>query len=269
MVVNIDDGVGVAATFVGARLAHRCASNATAGSSSTAASVARRCFRFTGAVFAADGAHVKDFVFADAGDPEPPDPQHPSRFGDRLGRYAVTHPLGDAFDAAPSFPHDEGLLDPLHLDRTETRFAVFVGAGTFAGSTAGGDVVLAAPSRSPACSTRASSSPTRPGPARSRSASNGTSARRSPCGCGCPPRSPARRRELVDAARGGPAAARPPPRGGRPRVRRVRRSALGARHRRACATSTATTRSASSSPAPAPGRTTARNPLPALAEPNP
>jgi hypothetical protein len=56
----------------------------------------------------------------------------------------VTAPLDDALDPAPSFPHHDGLLRPLTLDRAETRFAVFVGAGTF-GSVAGTTDVMAAP----------------------------------------------------------------------------------------------------------------------------
>jgi hypothetical protein len=102
-------------------------------------SVARRCFRFHGAVFGG-GGHAADFVYGDADDP--------ARYGDRAGAFAVTSPIGDGFDPSPSLPHGEGLLAPLHLARTGARFAVFAGAGTFGLDRGGPDdsgVELAAP----------------------------------------------------------------------------------------------------------------------------
>jgi hypothetical protein len=138
LVVNVDDGEGVA-TIVdvpdGAELRFERDGRVEVDG----ASVARRCFRFRGAVFAG-GGHPSDFVFADAGDA--------GAFGDREGRYAVTSPIGDAFDPDPGLPHGEGLLAPLRLARTGSRFAVFAGAGTFAldrGGPGGAGVVTAAP----------------------------------------------------------------------------------------------------------------------------
>ena len=135
MIVNVDDGEGIATTVTvpaGATLRFERDGRVELDGSS----VARRSFVFHGAVFAEPGAHVKDFVFADADD---------EATGDRIGTFAVTTPLDDAFDPSPSFPHGDGLLRPLRLDRAETRFAVFVGAGVFGGVDRGAGDVLAAP----------------------------------------------------------------------------------------------------------------------------
>jgi hypothetical protein len=138
MVVDIDSGEGVATTVSvpdGSTLRFERDGRVELDGSS----VARRSFAFSGAVFAADGAHPKDFVFADAETDAPVGP------AGRTGRYVVTRPLADAFEPLPSFPHTEGLLRPLRLDRAETRFAVFVGAGVFGSLDGGGADLLAAP----------------------------------------------------------------------------------------------------------------------------
>ncbi len=90
----------------------------------------RSCFTFAGAVFAdAASDHPKNFVF-----------------GDGRAVFAVAHPISDGFDPHPALPHGDALLAPLRLDRRETRFAVFVGAGTFGSVADGGAVLEAAPS---------------------------------------------------------------------------------------------------------------------------
>jgi len=147
MIVNVDTGEGVATTISvpdGSVLRFERDGRVELDGSS----VARRSYAFSGAVFAGDGGHPKDFIFADADAPEPgpDDPAAgPGRSGSGIGHYALTKPLADAFDPVPSFPHTEGLLRPLTLDRAETRFAVFVGAGVFGSRDTGGGDVLAAP----------------------------------------------------------------------------------------------------------------------------
>ncbi len=135
MVVNVDDGVGVA-TVVDVANGSELRFERDGRVELDGSSVARRCFRFVGAVFAA-GGHPKDFVFADEADAD--------GGGDRAGRYAVTEPIDDAFDPEPSLPHGDGLLAPLSLDRAGARFAVFVGAGVFALDRGGAGVLVAAP----------------------------------------------------------------------------------------------------------------------------
>ncbi len=146
MIVNIDDGVGVAATFAipdGSVLRFERDGRVELDGSS----VVKNCYLFRGAVFA-DGAseHPKSFVFDDASDPvsDSGDPGQPRPVEDRRAVFAITQPLPDAFDPAPSFPHADGLLPAVQLDRRDTRFAVFVGAGTFA-SAVDGVVTTAAP----------------------------------------------------------------------------------------------------------------------------
>ena len=137
MIVNIDDGEGLATTLTvpdGSVLRFERDGRVELDGSS----VARRSFAFSGAVFAAPGAHPRDFLFADADDPTPT-----AHGSDRTGHYAVTKPLGDAFETQPSFPHADGLLRPLTLDQAETRFAVFAGAGVFGSTDAAGGVTAA------------------------------------------------------------------------------------------------------------------------------
>lgn len=122
MVVNVDAGEGVA-TIVDVPDGSRLRFERDGRVELDGTSVARRSFRFKGAVFGG-GGHPADFVYADADDDD-------DRFGDRAGVYAVTSPVDDAFDPAPSLPHGDTLLAPLRLARTGARFAVFVGAGTF------------------------------------------------------------------------------------------------------------------------------------------
>ena len=114
-----------------------------------------------------------------------------------------------------------------------SRFAAFVGVGTFARERGRRRVDLAAPGADRRLLRRVRL-PARPDrrARRSRSASSGTSARPTPCASGCRPRSrrstrdgePSIRELIRDPAR-------PPPRGGRPRLRRVHRPALDPRHR--------------------------------------
>lgn len=139
MIVNLDAGEGLATAISvpdGSVLRFERDGRVELDGSS----VARRSYTFSGAVFAADGAHPKDFVFADGDDPTP------TSHGDgRVGHYSVTAPPADVFDPAPSLPHTAALLRPLTLDRAETRFAVFVGAATFGGGNPDRTDVLAAP----------------------------------------------------------------------------------------------------------------------------
>ena len=141
MVVNLDDGFGLAATFAlgdGQSLRFERDGRVELDGSS----VARTCFTFRGAVFADDTSdHPRDFVFGDAATPAPASPAP----GDRRGRFVVTQPPPDAFDPHPSFPHGDGLLPATELDRRQTRFAVFVGAGTYAADLGSGTALDAAP----------------------------------------------------------------------------------------------------------------------------
>jgi hypothetical protein len=134
MLVNVDDGEGVA-TIVDVPDGSKLRFERDGRIELDGASVARRCFRFHGAVFAGAG-HPNDFVFADAA--------APVAYGDRAGTYAVTSPIGDGFDPGPGLPHGDGLLTPLQLARKGSRFAVFAGAGVFA-RDADATVDLAAP----------------------------------------------------------------------------------------------------------------------------
>jgi hypothetical protein len=137
MVVNVDDGFGFVSTLAvgdGSRLTFERDGRIELDG----ASVASRCFTFRGAVFAA-GDHPDDFRFESA-DAVPGSPA-----GDRRSVFAVTRPPADGFDPNPSLPHGDGLLPAVHLDRAETRFAVFVGAGTFAADLGDGGIVEGAP----------------------------------------------------------------------------------------------------------------------------
>lgn len=137
MVVNIDTGFGVATTVAVAAdqdLRFERDGRATLGG----AEVTRFSFTFAGGVFADGGAtHPKDFVWADADDP--------ARFGDRAPTFSVTQPIADAFDDSPTFPHSDALIEAMTMDRGESRWAFFVGTGTFAGESPTTDTVLAAP----------------------------------------------------------------------------------------------------------------------------
>ena len=136
MVVNVDSGEGLA-TIVDVPDGSKLRFERDGRVELDGASVARRCFRFHGAVFG-DG-HPLDFVYADA------DADDAARFGDRAGAFSVTSPIDDGFDPAPSLPHGEGLLAPLHMARTGARFAVFAGAATFALDRGEQGVVTTAP----------------------------------------------------------------------------------------------------------------------------
>ena len=143
MLVNVDDGFGVVATFAiadGSILRFERDGRVELDGSS----VVRTCFTFSGAVFADNAKdHPKDFVFDD--EATPLDSTNPRPAGDRRGLFAVTQPPADAFDPRPSLPHGDGLLPTVQLDRRETRFAVFVGAGTYASDIGDGNIVDAAP----------------------------------------------------------------------------------------------------------------------------
>ena len=143
MVVNVDDGFGVVANFaVGDGATLRFERDGRVESDGT--SVVRTCFTFRGAVFADVASdHPKDFLFDD--EAVPPVPEVPRPEGDRRGVFAVTQPPDDAFDPAPSLPHSDGLLSAVQLGRRDTRFAVFVGAGTYAAELGPGVIRTAAP----------------------------------------------------------------------------------------------------------------------------
>jgi hypothetical protein len=139
MVVNLDTGFGVATNLAvpdGQDLRFERDGRVML----SGAEVARLSYTFQGGVFGDDRAlHAKDFVYADA--------DHPDNGGDRAGSFALTHPLAEAFDPDPVFPHSDGLILPSSMDRGESRWAFFVGAGTFGGASGdvGIDAVLAAP----------------------------------------------------------------------------------------------------------------------------
>jgi hypothetical protein len=141
MVVDTDRGVGIATTVSvpdGSTLRFERDGRVELDGTS----VAGRSYVLRGAVFAAAADAVNAFVFADS---TVDDDANAERFGDRAGRYVVTSPLAGAFDPSPAFPHLDGLLVPLRLSQATTRFAVFVGAGVFAGLDGDGRPVPAAP----------------------------------------------------------------------------------------------------------------------------
>jgi hypothetical protein len=90
------------------------------------ASVAHRCWRFDGAVFAdvAAPSSDDDFCWVDTAAPAGP------QAGDRAARFAVASPV-DGFAPSPHLPHADDLLRPLSLPTGESRWAAFVGAGVF------------------------------------------------------------------------------------------------------------------------------------------
>lgn len=141
MVVNVDDGFGVATTVAvpdGATLRFERDGRVELDG----ASVVRSSYTFSGAVFAdASADHERDFVFADTVDAVG---AADDAGGDRAARFAVTSPIDDAFDDVSSLPHASPLLPAVRLDRRETRFAAFVGVGAF-GARLGDDVTQPAP----------------------------------------------------------------------------------------------------------------------------
>jgi len=124
IVVNVDDGFGVATTLAvgnGATLRFERDGRVELDG----ASVAGRSFTFRGAVYADEARdHERDFVFDDATSSATSSATSPATF-------VVTQPPADAFDDHPTFPHADPLLPAVVLGRGETRFAVFVGAGVF------------------------------------------------------------------------------------------------------------------------------------------
>lgn len=138
MIVNVDDGFGVATTLPvaeGSTLRFERDGRVELDGMS----VVRSCFVFSGAVFAdRDADHPKDFVFADAA-------AVVDDSSARTARYSVTRPVDDAFDPGPSIPHADPVLEAVRLDRRETRFAVFAGVGTFGSVTGDDEIVQSAP----------------------------------------------------------------------------------------------------------------------------
>ncbi len=142
MVVNVDTGFGVSTTVSvpdGEDLRFERDGRVTL----SGASVARLSYTFQGAVFAdASATHPRDFVYADTAElPTGPDAELP----EATSVYAVTHPLADAFDPSPPFPHGDPILLTATIERGESRWAFFVRAGHFGGTTGAGDAVDAAP----------------------------------------------------------------------------------------------------------------------------
>jgi len=123
VVVNLDTGVGVGYSGTvpeGSELRFESVGIATLDG----APVTRECFGFAGAVFADEtAAHVRDFVFADAGDPE--------AYGDRAATFSNPQPYEEAFSRGATYPHSAGLLTPATLRIGETRWGFFVGVGHF------------------------------------------------------------------------------------------------------------------------------------------
>jgi hypothetical protein len=120
-VVNVDAGRGVAYTGAvpdGQELRFERDGRITLGG----ANVTRYGFSFAGAVLAAAAEPCPaDFVFAGGEDDT----------GGRAATFAVSTPLGDAFDATAAFPHAGGLMGALPLGIGESRWAFFVGEGAF------------------------------------------------------------------------------------------------------------------------------------------
>jgi hypothetical protein len=123
MVVNVDSGVGVAYTREvpdGSELRFESVGAATLDG----ATVTRDCYGFVGGVFAErDAHHVRDFVFADADDPDVG--------ADRAGTWSLAIPYAQAFERAAVFPHAAGTLTAPELRVGETRWAFFVRVGHF------------------------------------------------------------------------------------------------------------------------------------------
>jgi hypothetical protein len=136
MVVNVDTGVGLA--YVGhvpdgQELRFESDGRVTLAGGSVAA----YAFSFLGGVFADEDALApgRDFVFADESAPE--------ETGDRTAEFAVTRPVGNAFEVG-STPHAEALLDVQTLALGESRWAFFVQVAHF-GAGSGADARFAVP----------------------------------------------------------------------------------------------------------------------------
>lgn len=133
MIVNVDTGSGVAfEDAVPADGQLRFLADGRVQLDGTA--VGRRAYSFRGSVFADEGAPTAtDFVFAHDADPAtaPPRPVD-AVLPHHTAHWAVTEPVDDAFASDGSFPHADGLVEPVWLARGRTRWAVFVGAGTYA-----------------------------------------------------------------------------------------------------------------------------------------
>lgn len=128
MVVNIDTGDGVVYTGTvpdGEEVRFLSSGQVTLGPSGGAGdpSVTRRCFSFSGGVFASEPAHIADFVWADRDDP--------LVGADRAATFTVTAPVADGFDPAVVLPHGGGLLDAPTMQVDTSRWAFFVRSAHF------------------------------------------------------------------------------------------------------------------------------------------
>jgi hypothetical protein len=124
MVVNVDDGQGVAFTR-DVPDAQELAFEASGRVVLAGTDVTGAAFGFQGAVFASASAlHPRDFVFADAGDPD--------ASGDRTASFAVTVPIVDAFEPGAAFPHPGAVVPPLRMAVGQTRWAFFVHVAHYA-----------------------------------------------------------------------------------------------------------------------------------------
>ncbi len=86
-------------------------------------------WHFEGGVFAdAASAHPHDFVFADA-EVEPA--------AERAARFAVTGPMEDRFEPDATFPAPIAQILPVEIGPAESRWAFFVRAAHFGGTTGG------------------------------------------------------------------------------------------------------------------------------------
>jgi hypothetical protein len=109
--------------------------------------VGTRSYSFRGSVFADEaGPVVTDFVFAadDDATTEPPLPVE-AVLPRHTAYWAVTEPVADAFEGGGDSPHADGLVEPVWLARGRTRWAVFVGAATFALRRADGEIRISEP----------------------------------------------------------------------------------------------------------------------------
>jgi hypothetical protein len=116
--------------------------------------VAGAAYELRGAVFAAaDQPHHNDFVWADAaGGTGGTDLDAPADAAGGAGglaardaRFTVTSPVADALESELAFPHPGARLRTPALQPGETRLALFVGEGGYAGLDADGNVTLVRP----------------------------------------------------------------------------------------------------------------------------
>lgn len=119
VVVNVDDGRGVAygrAVPDGEELVFEASGRV----SLAGADVTGWAYGFAGAVFASADEVVpgRDFVFADADDPE--------AGGDRAAVFAVATPVATALAALSGFPHAATGIPPLRMALGQSRWAVFL-----------------------------------------------------------------------------------------------------------------------------------------------